>query len=88
MTMARGTLSLLVSALALAGAVGCSTTLTEDECRTYRDRLVDWAAKKGEDRKAAADEFLKSCAGTKVSRGAHACMNKATDEKTFMACLE
>ncbi len=81
-------LGFVASLFLLSATSACSHRLSDDECRRYRDRLVDWAASKGVDRKTAADEFMKSCGGTQVSRSAHACMEKATDEKTFMACLD
>ncbi|GAC1352691.1 MAG: hypothetical protein NVSMB1_18080 [Polyangiales bacterium] len=33
-------------------------------------------------------EFMKTCAGTTVSRGAHSCLEAATDETSFFRCLE
>jgi hypothetical protein len=77
----------LLVAVSSIVASGCSYTLTEPDCSRYRDHLIAWAAAKGADRKAAAEEFYKTCPGTPVSKSTHDCLEKATDEAAFMKCL-
>ena len=88
--------------VAAISLVGCTYTLSDGDCGRYRDRLEGWA--KDKSKKAAADsdaaprqviddkaggiEFMKTCAGTTVSKGAHGCMEKAGDEAAFFKCLE
>lgn len=74
-----------LGALALAG---CSTTLTEDDCARYRDRLVGWAQAKGADRKGEAEAFMRSCPGTTIARSTKKCMEGAGDQEAFLRCLE
>jgi hypothetical protein len=76
----------LVLALSLTG---CSYTLSDSDCLTYRDRLRAWATRDGKpEAKDAADHFMKECPRTTISRRAHACLDRAGDEKAFFSCLE
>jgi hypothetical protein len=86
--MRRSWLVLVVAVVLAAVASGCSYTLTEPDCSRYRDRLIEWAAAKGADRKSAAEEFYKTCPGTPVSKSTHKCLEKAGDEAAFMKCLD
>ena len=81
--------ALVAGAIAMLAtfASGCSYTLTDSDCSRYRDRLVEWAAAKGADRKEAAAEFYKTCPGTPVSKSTHVCLEKASEEAAFMKCL-
>jgi hypothetical protein len=82
-------LAALLAALSVASLPGCrSYTFTDADCAKYRDRLVDWAKAKGEDRNKEAEEFMRSCQGTTVSRATHECLEKAADEQAFLKCLE
>ncbi len=83
--MRSSPLALLVVAVSLAG---CTTTLNEQDCARYRDKLVAWAAAKGQDRREEAEAFMKTCPGTTISRGTKKCMERATDDVAFMKCLE
>jgi hypothetical protein len=67
---------------------GCSTTLNDQDCARYRDKLVAWAAQKGVDKKEEADEFMKSCPGTVISRRTKKCLENAADDAEFQKCLE
>lgn len=78
--------AVLACALAFAG---CTQTLTESDCTRYRDRLLGWAEqKKGKLDRKSIDEFMKSCAGTTVSKATARCLERAGDETTFFKCLE
>lgn len=81
--MARLALALFVASLA-----GCTTTLSEQDCARYRDKLVGWAKQKGVDKTTEADEFMKSCPGTTISRTTKRCLENAPDAETFQKCLE
>jgi len=74
-----------VAALFLSG---CTTTLSEQDCERYRDKLVAWAAGKGVDKKDEADTFMKSCPGTTISKSTKKCLEGATDDVAFQKCLE
>lgn len=74
--------------LATLALSGCTTTLNEQDCARYRDKLVTWAAAKGVDRREEAESFMKTCPGTTISRGTKKCMERATDDVAFMKCLE
>jgi len=79
----------LVFVAGLACAVaGCTTTLSDQDCARYRDKLIAWAAAKGVDKKDEADEFMKSCPGTTISKGTKKCLENATDADAFQKCLE
>jgi hypothetical protein len=78
-------LVLLVSAAALAG---CTQTLSEADCSRYRDRLKGWGEKKGKLDQKSLDDFMKTCAGSTVSRSTARCLEAASDETAFFKCLE
>lgn len=77
--------ALVAMALLLAG---CTQTLSEGDCGRYRDRLKGWGEKKGKLDQKAIDDFMKTCAGSTVSRGTAKCLENAQDEATFFRCLE
>ena len=79
-------LRLCVSAILFVS--GCTTTLNDQDCGRYRDKLIAWAAAKGVDKKAEAEEFMKSCPGTNISKSTKKCLESATDDVAFMKCLE
>jgi len=61
-------------ALACLLLCGCTTTLNDQDCARYRDKLIGWAAAKGVDKKAEAEEFMKSCPGTHISKATKRCL--------------
>jgi hypothetical protein len=74
--------------LAALSLCGCTTTLSEADCGRYRDKLIAWAAAKGVDKKSEAEEFMKSCPGTNISKATKRCLESATDDAAFQKCLE
>jgi hypothetical protein len=75
--------------LSLLLLCGCTQTLGQEDCARYRDRLRQWAEqKKGKQDPKATDEFMKSCAGTTVSKNTAKCLENAGDETTFFKCFE
>jgi hypothetical protein len=66
----------------------CTTTLNEQDCARYRDKLIAWAAQKGVDKKEEAEAFMKSCPGTTISRTTKKCLENAADDVAFQKCLE
>src|SRR5438874_7996411 len=81
-------LRLCVFAILSLSLSGCTTTLSEQDCERYRDKLVAWAAAKGVDKKDEADTFMKSCPGTTISKSTKKCLEGATDDVAFQKCLE
>jgi hypothetical protein len=75
-------------AVAILALAGCTTTLSEQDCARYRDKLIAWAAEKGVDKKAEAETFMQSCPGTNISKGTKRCLESATDDAAFQKCLE
>jgi hypothetical protein len=67
---------------------GCTRTLDDVDCGRYRDRLVAWGERKGKLDHKTVDDFMKTCAGSTVSRGTATCLEAAQDEASFFKCLE
>lgn len=74
--------------LAVLLVSGCTQTLNEGDCTRYRDRLRGWGEKKGKLEQKSLEDFMKTCAGTTVSRSTARCLEAAQDEATFFKCLE
>ena len=74
--------------LAFVCALGCSQTLSEADCARHRDRLKGWGEKKGKLDQKPLDDFMKTCAGSTVSRATARCLEAAQDEASFFRCLE
>lgn len=79
--------ALLVAVLLVLGA-SCTQTLSEADCGRYRDRLRAWGEKKGKLDQKSIDDFMKTCAGSTVSRNTAKCLEAAPDEAAFFKCLE
>lgn len=74
--------------LVLGVTLGCTQTLSEADCSRHRDRLRSWGEKKGRLDQKALDGFMKTCAGSTVSRATARCLEAAQDEASFFRCLE
>ena len=81
--MLRVGLASLVIALA-----ACTTTLSDQDCSRYRDKLIEWAKQNGVDKTSEADAFMKSCPGTQISRSTKKCLENASNADAFQKCLE
>lgn len=78
----------ILLALALVLCSGCTQVLSETDCGRFRDRLKSWGEKKGKLDQKKLDDFMKTCAGSTVSRSTARCLEAAQDEASFFKCLE